>query len=60
MAPQKIVDDRGHIASAEQDGSGYREIAPQLGLAGDQSFFRLVRGGQNDATAFKILRPPPR
>ena len=54
MTTQKIIDDRGHITSTKQDGSAYSQISTQFRFARDQSFFSLVRGGQNDATTVEI------
>src|SRR5205814_5384473 len=56
VTTQKVTHNRDHIASAEQHGSAYRQISSQLRFAREESFFSLVRGGQNGATTFEIQR----
>src|SRR5258708_17156628 len=54
MAKQKIIHNRGNMASTKQHGSADGQISPQLRFARDERFFGLVCGGQDDATAFKV------
>src|SRR5205814_9155117 len=56
VTTQKVTHNRDHIASAEQHGSAYRQISSQLRFAREESFFSLVRGGQNGAATFEIQR----